>query len=201
MSDSQPTVGDLVIAGVEFEPLGPDIPESDLPGIYFALPGEVLQSELRRLVTEIVRRRRAPATPDATKPAMAALERASELFHEILSAINTKKLLAELPTSKGALDCGECQGRGMVVQSYGIEGVTEVSCPACSSATPAQRKMREALEGKLRDDKALAGLAADGFELCVRQLAAMGAPDITITSCHASDIHMPGSDGDDGAEE
>ncbi len=97
-------------------------------------------------------------TPDAA--AIAALDRASELFHEILSAINAKRILADLPASP---------------------------------SNPAQTWLRTELEKNLRDDKVIARLAADGFELCVRQLHAMGVPDITITSCNPSE--EPPSDG------
>lgn len=36
---------------------------------------------------------------------------------------------------------------------------------------------------KLRDPAAISKIASDGFELCVRALAAMGAPDVTIHEC------------------
>lgn len=143
----------------KLQPAGPDIADEHLPGIYHARPGEVLSDEIRRMVSEI-QRRRAADQPGGAEAAIKALERASDLFHEILSAINAKGLLTGLPIA--------------------------------TDASSAQLKMREALEEKLLDDKAIASRAGDGFALCVRQLAAMGVADITITSCSASDIHMPG---------
>lgn len=43
--------------------------------------------------------------------------------------------------------------------------------------------MAEKLREKLRSSEQLCRIAADGFELCVRALAEMGAPDVTIHEC------------------
>jgi hypothetical protein len=41
----------------------------------------------------------------------------------------------------------------------------------------------EKLRGNVRSREQLQRVAADGFELCVRALAALGAPDVTIHEC------------------
>lgn len=84
----------------KLEPVGPDIADEQLPGIYYARPGEVFGSELRRMVSEI-QRRRAADKPTTAEAAIEVLKRASDLFHEILSAINAKELVAGLPVGKG----------------------------------------------------------------------------------------------------
>lgn len=51
---------------------------------------------------------------------------------------------------------------------------------------PLTAPLREKLEGNsVRDPEKL---AADGFELCVRALAKMGAPDVTIRECGERDM-------------
>ena len=69
--------------------------------------------------------------------------RASEMFHEIVSAFSSEDLLA-----------------------------------GCRNAVVAA-KLRE----NLRTRDQIRRIAADGFDLCVRSLAAAGAPDVTIHEC------------------
>ena len=72
-----------------------------------------------------------------------ALRRASEMFHEIVSAFSSEDLLA-----------------------------------GCLNAVVAE-KLRE----NLRTRDQIRRIAVDGFELCVRALAAAGAPGVTIHEC------------------
>jgi hypothetical protein len=46
----------------------------------------------------------------------------------------------------------------------------------------------EKLRGDLRSPDQLRAIAADGFELCVRELHALGAPDVTIHECGERDM-------------
>ena len=78
-----------------------------------------------------------------TDPSDQVLRRASEMFHEIVSAFSSEDLLA-----------------------------------GCHNAIVAE-KLRE----NLRTPDQIRRIAADGFELCVRALAAVGAPGVTIYEC------------------
>ena len=78
-----------------------------------------------------------------TAPLEQALGRASEMFHEIVSAFSSEDLLA-----------------------------------GCRNAVVAE-KLRE----NLRTRDQIRRIAVDGFELCVRVLAAAGAPGVTIHEC------------------
>lgn len=75
-----------------------------------------------------------------------ALHRASEMFHEILSAFSSADLLTD---RKNAV-------------------------------------VAEKLKENLRSSDQIRRIAADGFELCVRALAAVGAPGVTIHECGES---------------
>lgn len=44
-------------------------------------------------------------------------------------------------------------------------------------------KIVESLREKIRSRDEIKKIASDGFELCVRSLAAAGAPDVTIHEC------------------
>jgi hypothetical protein len=79
------------------------------------------------------------------------LRRAGSLFHEILAALSTKRLLDR----------------------------TQHKMP---------QPMYDGLVKNLKDPEVLERLAADGFELCTRALAAMGATDVSIHECGAADI-------------
>ncbi len=48
--------------------------------------------------------------------------------------------------------------------------------------------MREKLRLDLRSSDQVFKIAADGFEVCVRALAAMGATDVTIHECGEKDM-------------
>jgi hypothetical protein len=48
--------------------------------------------------------------------------------------------------------------------------------------------MYDALFGKRLDPSEVSKIAADGFETCVRALAAMGAPDVSIHECGERDL-------------
>jgi hypothetical protein len=72
-----------------------------------------------------------------------ALRDAADRFHEIVSAIAAKDLLADTRNAKIA----------------------------------------DSLREKLRSRDQIKKIAVDGFESCVRALAAMGAPDVTIHEC------------------
>ena len=48
---------------------------------------------------------------------------------------------------------------------------------------PLTEPLRRSLTEKLLDGPSLEQIAADGFETCVRALAAAGAPDVTIFEC------------------
>jgi hypothetical protein len=52
--------------------------------------------------------------------------------------------------------------------------------------------IQEKLQGNLRTREQLRTIAADGFELCVRALAAMGATDVTIHECSERDLEPHG---------
>ena len=78
-----------------------------------------------------------------TDPSDQVLRRASEMFHEIVSAFSSEDLLAN-----------------------------------CRNDVVA-----ETLRKNLRSRDQIRRIAADGFELCVRALAAAGAPDVTIHEC------------------
>ena len=82
------------------------------------------------------------------------LRRAGSLFHEILAALSTKRLLDR----------------------------TQHKMP---------QPMYDGVVKNLRDPEALERLAAEGFELCTRTLAAMGAMDVSIHECGAADIEGP----------
>ena len=87
-----------------------------------------------------------------------ALSRASELFHEILSALSSEDLIA-----------------------------------GCRNTVVAD-KLRE----NLRTPDQIRRIAADGFELCVRALAAAGAPGVTIHECGEQAFgEQPWGGGDD----
>lgn len=51
------------------------------------------------------------------------------------------------------------------------------------SSGPALIVIRDRLRDSLRSRDQIKKLASDGFELCVRALAEMGAPDVTIHEC------------------
>ena len=78
-----------------------------------------------------------------TDPSDQVLRRASEMFHEIVSAFSSEDLLA-----------------------------------GCRNAIVADK-----LRDNLRTRDQIRRIAADGFELCVRALAAAGASDVTIHEC------------------
>ena len=90
-----------------------------------------------------------------SKASEVAMERASEMFHEILSAFASEDLLA-----------------------------------GCSNAVVAEK-----LRDNLRTRDQIRKIAADGFELCVRALAQMGAPNVSIHECGKRDLE-PWSEGD-----
>jgi hypothetical protein len=48
--------------------------------------------------------------------------------------------------------------------------------------------MHDSLVGKLLDPSEAQKIAADGFEICVRALAAMGAKDVSIHECTEHDL-------------
>jgi hypothetical protein len=48
--------------------------------------------------------------------------------------------------------------------------------------------MHDSLVGKMLDPAEVVKIAADGFELCVRALAATGASDVTIHECSEHDM-------------
>ena len=48
--------------------------------------------------------------------------------------------------------------------------------------------MHDDLVGKLLEPTEVAKIAADGFETCVRALAAMGADDVAIHECREGDL-------------
>jgi len=48
--------------------------------------------------------------------------------------------------------------------------------------------IQEKLQKKLRSREQLRSIACDGFELCVRALAEMGAADVTIHECSERDM-------------
>ena len=50
--------------------------------------------------------------------------------------------------------------------------------------------MYDSLVGKLLDPSQVDKIAADGFEICVRGLAAMGASDVSIHECGARDLEV-----------
>jgi hypothetical protein len=59
-------------------------------------------------------------------------------------------------------------------------------------------KLRESLRENLRSPDQLRKVATDGFELCVRALADVGAVDVTIHECGESALGVrPWSGGDD----
>ena len=67
-----------------------------------------------------------------------------------------------------------------------------------ASRGPALMVARDKLRDNLRSRDQLKKIAVDGFELCVRALAAMGAPDVTIHECGESALgEQPWSGGDD----
>ena len=93
------------------------------------------------------------ATSDQT------LRRASEMFHEIVSAFSSEDLLAG------------CRNSAAVA---------------------------ETLRKNLRTRDQIRRIAADGFELCVRTLAQVGAPDVTVHECGDRALgEQPWSGGDD----
>jgi hypothetical protein len=87
----------------------------------------------------------------ATLKTMPALRQASDLFHEIGSAIAAKDLLADERNTRNAI-------------------------------------MSKSLDEKQRSSDQLRKISADGFELCVRALADLGAADVTIHECGAQDM-------------
>ena len=50
--------------------------------------------------------------------------------------------------------------------------------------------MHDSLVGKLLDPAEVLKIAVDGFETCVRALAAMGAPDVSIHECRDRDMEI-----------
>lgn len=50
--------------------------------------------------------------------------------------------------------------------------------------------MREDLRQRLRTSDQVSQIAADGFELCLRALAEMGAKDVTIHECGEKDMEQ-----------
>jgi len=50
--------------------------------------------------------------------------------------------------------------------------------------------MFDSMIGKLLDPSQVEEIAADGFEMCARALAAMGASDVTIHECTARDLEI-----------
>lgn len=50
--------------------------------------------------------------------------------------------------------------------------------------------MREKLQDSLRSNDQICELAVDGFELCVRTLAAMGAADVAVHECGECDLEV-----------
>jgi len=58
-------------------------------------------------------------------------------------------------------------------------------------ANPRNARAQEMLRDKLRSPDQLRKIAADGFELCVRALAQMGASDVTIHECGKGAIEEP----------
>ena len=68
--------------------------------------------------------------------------------------------------------------------------VSEDRLTSCRNAI-----VTEKLRGNVRSREQLQRVAADGFELCVRALAALGAPDVTIHECGERQLG-PWIDGD-----
>ena len=60
-----------------------------------------------------------------------------------------------------------------------------------TAVRPLNTALRDKLRGSLRSNKQICKIAADGFELCVRALATMGATDVTIHECSARDMEIP----------
>jgi hypothetical protein len=54
---------------------------------------------------------------------------------------------------------------------------------------PVPEAMGEKLRGSLRSDDQICEIAADGFELCARALAELGAADVAIHECSALERH------------
>lgn len=50
--------------------------------------------------------------------------------------------------------------------------------------------MRDALTPQILTPEKLEQLAADGFEICVRALAARGAPDVSIHECNPKEHEL-----------
>lgn len=99
-----------------------------------------------------------------------ALRRAADLFHEVGQAFAAEKLLVGLTAS---------------IQI----------APAPSRA---RARMAEKLRGDLRTSDQILALTAEGFEVCVRALAALGATDVTIHECGSASLSPIGEASEDG---
>jgi hypothetical protein len=55
---------------------------------------------------------------------------------------------------------------------------------------PLNEVMREKLQAALRSNDQICEIAADGFEVCVRALAELGAKDVSIHECGEADLEV-----------
>jgi len=72
-----------------------------------------------------------------------------------------------------------------IVSAFSAEGLL------AKDRNPSNQRLMEMLREvreQLRTPEQLRKIAADGFELCVRALAAMGASDVTIHECGERDM-------------
>ena len=140
-----------------------------------------------------------------TSTAEQALRQAADLFHEVGSAIAAEDLItscrnAKLADALRANRRSHDQLRKLVAEGFKLctseigEPVQVLAMKLSTSEEPLHRcasyfhALLTALAGNdYRTHGAhIRRLSADGFELCVRALAQMGATDVSIHECGAS---------------
>jgi hypothetical protein len=136
-----------------------------------------------------------------TEAIKSALDDAAELFHEIGSAIAAQTLITDVRNAKLAESLRENlrstdQLRVLASRGYSLcmgaaEGVAQVKDHTLHRLVDLFHQIRLVMFDDLWGphlDMRVRSLSADGFELCVYALHALGATDVTIHQCGAEDM-------------
>lgn len=114
-----------------------------------------------------------------------ALRRAADLFHEVGSAIAADDLIADCRNAKLADKLRENQRSHDQLFTIASDGHGLCTRAALPRAAEMFQAIVQALAGEVlrvhRDH--IREVSAKGFELCVRELARLGATDVSIHEC------------------
>jgi hypothetical protein len=114
-----------------------------------------------------------------------ALRQAADLFHEIESAIAADDLIADCRNAKLADKLRENQRSHDQLKKIAVDGFelcTRAAIQRCADIFHAIDKALAA-EDYRAQRTLLREISADGFELSVRELARLGATDVSIHEC------------------